>query len=64
MHTQAGLVFKVFMISVGLSILIKYGGPILPIVPNRTIALIAISFPMLVIALALWWRSQNNESFQ
>ncbi|MGK7878441.1 MAG: hypothetical protein AB4426_35620 [Xenococcaceae cyanobacterium] len=60
MDTQAGFIFKVFILSAGFSVLIKYGGRILPIAPTQTNALIAICVTPLIVALALWWRAWKN----
>ena len=54
---QAELILKVLVISVGLSILIKYSGSIvtIPATPNN--ALILVFVPTLMMALALWLRT-------
>ena len=62
MDTQVGLIVKVFIFSALASVLIKYGGRMLPIEPTQTNALIAISVPSLTMALVLWWRFRKNQS--
>ena len=50
---QAGFIFKVLILSVGLSILIKYGGPSLSILGTPTNVLTLVFVPSLVMAIAL-----------
>lgn len=67
MTTQAGFVLKVLILSVVLSILIKYAGPYIPIPatgamflgndPLQAIALIVVFLPTLIMAFALWRRA-------
>ncbi len=57
MATQAGFVLKVLFLSAGLSILIKYGGPTLDIVPTPTNVLLTVLLPTLIVAIALLWRT-------
>ncbi len=61
MDTQAGLIFKVFILSAVLSVFIKYGGMVLPIAPIQTNALIGILIPPLIVALALGWRARKQS---
>jgi hypothetical protein len=51
---QTGFIFKVLLISAGLSILIKYGGPILSIPATPTNALLLVLVPTLL------WRSLSG----
>lgn len=53
---QTGFIFKVLVISTGLSILIKYGGPSLSIPPTLTNVLIVVLMPTVVVAIALGGR--------
>jgi hypothetical protein len=53
---QTGFIFKVLVISTGLSILIKYGGPSLFIPPTLTNLLIVVFMPTVVMAIALGGR--------
>lgn len=58
---QAEFILKVLVISTGLSILIKYGGPILsiPATPNNALTLVFV--PTLMVALALWLRTLQKK---
>ena len=58
---QAGFILKVLVISTGLSILIKYGGPTLSISTTPTNVLIVVFVPTLVMASALLWRLQTRQ---
>jgi hypothetical protein len=62
MNGQIGLIVKVFILSVSLSILIKYGGGFLPIEPNLTNAIIGITVPPFLMFLALLWRNQHPSN--
>lgn len=53
---QTGFIFKVLVISAGLSILIKYGGSKLAIPPTLTNLLIVVLLPTVVMAIALGGR--------
>ncbi|MBZ8182579.1 hypothetical protein [Oscillatoria salina] len=59
MDTQTGFIGKVLFFSVILSVLIKYGGRVLPIAPSNTNAAIAICIPALVLTIALLWRIKS-----
>ena len=61
MNSQAGYIFKLLILSTGLSILIKYGGIHLSIEPTPGNALCAIATPLVVMVLALWWRASKNQ---
>ncbi|MBE9045335.1 hypothetical protein IQ255_13165 [Pleurocapsales cyanobacterium LEGE 10410] len=56
MNTQTGFIFKVLLISTGLSILIKYGGPYTLLEPTTATALTIVLLPSLVIGLVLGWQ--------
>ncbi|NEO29249.1 MAG: hypothetical protein F6K36_02090 [Symploca sp. SIO3C6] len=56
MTTQANFILKVFIISVGISVLIRYGAPSLPIAATTVNALIGVLTPTLIVAIGLWWR--------
>lgn len=58
-NDQIGFVIKVLLLSAGLSILIKYGGSLVPIAPTPINALIGISLLPLIMLIALWWRSRE-----
>lgn len=53
---QTGFILEVLVISAGLSILIKYGGPTLSISPTSTNALLIVFVPTVVMAIALGTR--------
>lgn len=58
---QVGFILKVIAISVGLSALIKYSSPVVSI-PATTINVLAIVLmPTLILAIALWWRTSNQQ---
>ncbi|MEL6442264.1 MAG: hypothetical protein AAFQ80_23835 [Cyanobacteria bacterium J06621_8] len=52
----AGFVFKVLLWSTGLSLLVKYGGSYLALLPTATNALIIVFMPSLILSLVLSWR--------
>ena len=54
---QTAFILKVLLISAGLSILIKYAGPILSIPATPTNALLLVLVPTLLVAIALWLRT-------
>ena len=58
---QAGFILKVLLISAGLSVLIKYGGPNLSIPATPTNTLIAVFLPTLIMAIGLWGRTLKNR---
>ncbi|MGC9502612.1 hypothetical protein [Baaleninema sp.] len=57
MNEKAGIVAKVVLASLVISLLIKYVGPLLPIPANDAIALVAISTPATVMAIVMVRRS-------
>ncbi len=59
MNTQVGFVLKILLFSTGLSILIKYGGQLIPIRPTASLALIIVLLPSLIIGLVLGWQYQK-----
>lgn len=63
MENQIGFLLKVLVISAVISVLIKYGGPVLNINGTSLVVLIAVLLPTIVLAIALWWRfSQQAEN--
>ena len=62
MNNQTGLLVKVILLSGFLSILVKYGGRLLPIKPNSFLALSTVLLPALVLCLLLWWRGKNQTT--
>ena len=63
MGTQANFILKVLIFSAGVSVLIKYGGPYLPVDATSVNALIAVLTPTLILAIALWWRARKSNIF-
>lgn len=59
---MAGFMLKVLGLSLGLSWLIKYGGPYLPVTGTDAIALVAVLLPSILMAIALGWRWQQRSS--
>lgn len=57
---MVGLIFKVFLLSIALSIAIKYGAPMLSIAPTLTTVLIAVWLPAVLAAVTLIWRWQQG----
>lgn len=62
MENKTGFVLKVFIISTVLSALIKYGGPYLSIPAKSELALIIVLLPTILLAIALWWRYQQQQN--
>ncbi|MDJ0735425.1 MAG: hypothetical protein QNJ47_15430 [Nostocaceae cyanobacterium] len=62
MQNQLGLLVKVLLLSVGLSILIKYACPFLPIPGTATNALIMVLSPTVVLGTVLLWRMQGQQN--
>lgn len=60
MNDTVAFVVKILIYSTILSVLIKYGGQLLPISPTVMIAIAAILLPSIIIAIALTWRSQQQ----
>ncbi|HEY9876746.1 MAG TPA: hypothetical protein V6D12_25200 [Candidatus Obscuribacterales bacterium] len=58
---QTQFILKVLLISGGLSVLIKYAGPILYIPATSINALIAVFVPTLILAIALLWRAYTQR---
>jgi hypothetical protein len=56
MNNQAIFVFKILLFSLGLSLLVKYGGGYLKLQPTTITALTIILTPSVVIGLILGWR--------
>jgi membrane protein implicated in regulation of membrane protease activity len=59
-----GLIFKVLVLSTGLSIAIKYGAPALAMPPTTTAVLLAVWLPAAIAALMLGWRWQQGRGDQ
>ncbi|WP_373547199.1 hypothetical protein [Chamaesiphon sp.] len=62
--SQVGLLLKMLLPSVAISIAINYFGKSLAPVPTTGIALLAVFLPSSTIALFLWWQSQKSVETQ
>jgi hypothetical protein len=60
MSSQIGFILKVFLVSLGLSLLIKYSGKFVSVAPTTTNALIGISIIPLLMIFILGWRYRNE----
>lgn len=60
MNDTVAFVVKILICSTVLSVVIKYGGQLLPISPTVVIAIAAILLPSIIVAVALGWRSQQQ----
>ncbi len=56
MNNKTGFILKVLILSAGLSLIIKHGGPYLSIPSTAINALIAVLIPPIVIGILLGWR--------
>ena len=56
MDTQTNVIVKIFLLSAAVSVLIKYGGPSLPVAATSINAWVAVLTPTLILAIALVWR--------
>ena len=59
MDSQIGFILKIAIASFLLSVLIKYGGQLLPLNPTDTIALIIVLFPSVVLAVIFGIKSKT-----
>lgn len=62
MENKTGFVLKIFILSTILSAMIKYGGSYISIPEKSEIALIIVLLPSIVLAIALWWRYQQQQN--
>ncbi len=62
MENQLGLLLKVFAMSVGLSVLIKYACPSLGIPGTALNALIMVLSPTVILGTVLLWRMQGQQN--
>jgi hypothetical protein len=61
MGTQANFLLKVLIFSAGISVLIKYGGPRLPVAATSVNMIVAVLTPTFILAIALLWRAWNHR---
>ncbi|WP_162182991.1 hypothetical protein [Neosynechococcus sphagnicola] len=59
MRSNLSFLNKVLLLSVLLSLLIKYGGKLLPLNATSTTAAIAVVVPTLIMAAILGWRARR-----
>ena len=59
MSDRVGLLLKMLLPSVAISIAINYFGTNLNPIPNNTVALITVFLPSIAIGVALWIRGMN-----
>lgn len=62
MKEQFLFIIKLIVASTLLSILVKYGGRLLPISANNTLALTVVLLPSLLLGLFLWLRNVKSSS--
>lgn len=62
MNSKIIFISKIAIASLILSLLVKYGGQTLPLIPNNTTALIIVLFPSVIFALFLGLRYQKLNS--
>lgn len=63
MGIQFNFIVKVFILSLGISLVIKYASPSLPPIPVTSgNALIAVLTPAIILAIALLWRFWKFQS--
>ncbi len=60
MNTQVAFIGKILFVSTVISVLIKYGGQLIPFTPTNSIALTIVLLPSLLVALTLSWHSQRQ----
>jgi hypothetical protein len=61
MDSNAIYILKVFIVSGGLAVAIKYFGPFIPFSPNIGIVLTLVLLPSVALAIALGWRSKQQQ---
>lgn len=61
MDSNTTYVLKVFIISTGLAVAIKYGTPFLSISPTTGIVLTLVLLPSVALAIALGWRARQQQ---
>lgn len=62
MENKAGFILKIFILSAVLSAIIKYICPYFNIPGQSQIVLVVVLLPSVVLAIALWWRYQQQET--
>ena len=62
MNNQIGFIFKIAIASLLLSVIIKYGGQMLPLTPTNTIALVIVLLPSIILAIIFGVRANKLDS--
>jgi len=61
MENQLGFILKVFILSIGLSVTIKYICPFLSVSATSSNALIIVLLPIAILTISLIWRWREQE---
>jgi ABC-type molybdate transport system permease subunit len=61
MQNQAGFIAKVLIVSLVISVLIKYGASYLNLPATDTVALVAVFLPPVALGIALLVRSRRSQ---
>jgi hypothetical protein len=62
MDSNTAYILKVFLVSSGLAVAIKYAAPHLFISASTGIALASVCLPSVIVAIALGWRARERKS--
>jgi membrane protein implicated in regulation of membrane protease activity len=62
MENKTEFILKVFILSAILSAIIKYVCPYFNVPAASEIALIVVFLPSILLAIALWWRYQQQQN--
>jgi hypothetical protein len=62
MENKTGFILKIFILSAVLSAIIKYVCPYFKVPAESQLALIIVLLPSVVLAIALWWRYQQQQT--
>lgn len=62
MENKTVFILKIFILSAVLSSIIKYVCPYFNVPAESQIALIVVLLPTVVLAIALWWRYQQQQN--
>lgn len=61
MDNYLGFLLKVFILSLAISLLIKFIGPSLGVPPTNAIALVVVLSPTVIMGILFFWRFQNQQ---
>ena len=61
MNSTFGFILKVLLASTALSLVIKYGGPLLAVPATSTSALISVLLPTAVLAMIFAWQGLREK---